>query len=199
VDTLLGLSADPTHKPKSGPIPVIDTSSDEIHKLEAEAAALKDRLDDVTAKLLKAIAGKEPRPHIQALEGSPPRFRPRRVLIIEDENDARDFLKNLVSRLGHVVEVAENGVDGLAKFQTFRPEVALIDLGLPGLDGYSVARQVRAAMGKEVPLLVAYTAYAGGAIRAAALAAGFDRHVLKPIAIDELMFLLQPQRSDVLT
>ena len=66
----------------------------------------------------------------------------RRVLIVEDGLDARESLRLLLEHAGHVVETAEDGATGLAKLHAFRPDVALIDIGLPGLDGYAVARQL---------------------------------------------------------
>jgi PAS domain S-box-containing protein len=106
---------------------------------------------------------------------------PRRVLIVEDGADARESLRLLLEHAGHVVETAEDGPTGLAKLQAFRPEVALIDIGLPGLDGYALARLARERPETSGIRLVAVTGYGQAGDRQRALAAGFDQHVTKPV------------------
>jgi CheY-like chemotaxis protein len=102
------------------------------------------------------------------------------VLVIEDNRDLRDSLKTLIGLLGHRVEVAADGVEGLKKALELRPRVALIDIGLPRLDGYQVARRLRAAFARDA-VLVAYTAYGDPEDRLRALEAGFDLHLVKPL------------------
>ena len=103
----------------------------------------------------------------------------KRILLVEDTEDARNTLKELLESLGHQVTMAAEGNDGAAKALELLPDVALIDVGLPGIDGYEVARRVRAAeAGKEL-FLVALTGYGGSEERAKAEAAGFDLHVTK--------------------
>jgi PAS domain S-box-containing protein len=109
-----------------------------------------------------------------------PRGR-RRVLIIEDSADARDTLRLLLELAGHIVETSEDGPRGLAKLHTFRPEIALIDLGLPGIDGYTLARLARSQPETRDIRLVAVTGYGEPADQRRALAAGFDMHVTKPV------------------
>jgi two-component system, sensor histidine kinase len=106
---------------------------------------------------------------------------PRRVLIVEDHADAREMLKILLQSSGHIVETSEDGLDGLAKLESFRPDVALIDVGLPGIDGYTLARRARHRAETRGVRLVALTGYGQAEDRAKALAAGFDRHVTKPV------------------
>ncbi len=108
----------------------------------------------------------------------PPR---RRVLVVEDSVDARQSLQMLLELAGHVVETSEDGPSGLAKLDQFRPEVALIDLGLPGIDGYTLARMARDNPQTRAIRLVAVTGYGQAEDRARALAAGFDLHVTKPV------------------
>ena len=67
----------------------------------------------------------------------------QRILVVEDEKDVREMLKFVLESEGHEVSIADSGVEGLAKFGSFRPDVALVDIGLPGMDGYEVARQAR--------------------------------------------------------
>jgi CheY-like chemotaxis protein len=111
------------------------------------------------------------------------------VLIVEDNADGRETLKTLLKLQGHVVETAEDGLGGVALALANRPQVALIDLGLPGLDGYEVARQIRAALGDQV-YLVALTGFGQDEDRRRTLDAGFDAHLLKPVDLDELSRLL---------
>jgi PAS domain S-box-containing protein len=113
----------------------------------------------------------------------------RHILIVEDNADARDMLAKLLSLLGHRVEVAANGPDGVEKALALRPQVALIDLGLPGMDGVEVVRAVRAALGDAIRL-VALTGHAGEENRRRALQAGFDAHLAKPVELDDLTKLL---------
>ncbi len=107
------------------------------------------------------------------------------ILIIEDNADARETLATLLRMLGHRTETAATGADGVASALACRPEVVLIDLGLPVLDGFEVARQVRAALGDAV-LLVALTGHALEEDRRRATEAGFDAHLPKPVDMDEL-------------
>ena len=102
-----------------------------------------------------------------------------RILLVEDNGDARQMLQMLLILAGHEVDSAANGVTGLEKAIRNRPDVVVIDLGLPGLDGYEVARRLRAE-GAAVGL-VALTGYGQPGDREKALAAGFDAHVVKPV------------------
>jgi DNA-binding response OmpR family regulator len=119
----------------------------------------------------------------------------RKVLVIEDNSDAQQVMKDLLELWGHDVACASDGVSGVNEVWSFAPEVALIDIGLPGIDGYEVARQVRAKpAGKDV-LLVALTGYGAPEQRTAAIEAGFDLHLVKPVDPERLATLLrQPPR-----
>jgi PAS domain S-box-containing protein len=115
---------------------------------------------------------------------------PRRVLVVEDSPDARQSLRLLLELAGHHVETCEDGPSGLAKLGAFQPDVALIDLGLPGMDGYAVARELRRRPDTRAIRLVAVTGYGQADDRRRALAAGFDQHVTKPVdatMLDELL------------
>lgn len=115
----------------------------------------------------------------------------RRVLIVEDNQDARDALKCLLELWGHEVTVASDGATGIQSALTQRPDVALVDLGLPTVDGYEVARQVRSALSASAPLMIALTGYGAPEQRAQALSAGFDLHIVKPVDPDRLANLLE--------
>jgi two-component system, sensor histidine kinase len=102
-----------------------------------------------------------------------------RILLIEDNADARQMLQMLLVLAGHEVDSAGDGLSGLDQARRGRPDVVVIDLGLPGLDGYEVARRLRAD-GTDVGL-IALTGYGQPGDRDRALAAGFDAHVVKPV------------------
>ena len=109
----------------------------------------------------------------------------RRVLIIEDQPDARRALQRLLQLWGHHVDVAEDGIRGVETAATCAPDVAFVDVGLPGLDGYEVARRIRATLGDRVKL-IALTGYGQPEDRERALSAGFDLHLVKPVDRDQL-------------
>ncbi|HYF48283.1 MAG TPA: PAS domain S-box protein [Planctomycetota bacterium] len=108
-----------------------------------------------------------------------------RVLVVEDNADSRESLETLLSAWGHTVETAADGNEGVRKGIWFRPDIALVDLGLPGIDGYEVARQMREQLGQNV-MLVALTGYGQPEDRRRAKEAGFDLHLVKPANIEEL-------------
>jgi signal transduction histidine kinase/CheY-like chemotaxis protein len=120
----------------------------------------------------------------------PPTPGSRLILIIEDNADNRQTLQKVLKLLGHRVEAAEDGERGLEKLLALHPEVALVDIGLPGLDGYQVARRVRSEPGGRDVFLIALTGYGQPEDRRRALAAGFDDHLAKPVDLDQLALLL---------
>ena len=109
----------------------------------------------------------------------------RHVLVIEDNADARDMLRMALELDGHRVETAADGTSGVERALRTTPEVVIIDLGLPGLDGYAVARRLRAALGDRVTL-VALTGYGQREDRRRTSEAGFDAHLVKPVEPDVL-------------
>jgi two-component system, sensor histidine kinase len=113
------------------------------------------------------------------MPAEPASVRSRRILLIEDNADAREALRALLELDGHEVEEAAEGLEGLQIAQTKRPEIALIDIGLPGVDGYEVARRVR-ALGHPITL-IALTGYGQPEDRRRAHEAGFDAHLVKPV------------------
>jgi PAS domain S-box-containing protein len=114
----------------------------------------------------------------------------RRVLVIEDNVDAADSLREVLAFGQHEVEVAYNGPEGLAKARGFRPDVVLCDIGLPGMDGYEVARAFRADDALKGTFLVALTGYALPEDLERAQAAGFGRHLAKPPSLETLERML---------
>jgi CheY-like chemotaxis protein len=118
---------------------------------------------------------------------------PLRVVVVEDQDDVRDALVALLEGWGHRVEAAADGAGAVELIVGSRPDVALVDIGLPGLDGYSVARRVRAELGPGSPRLVALTGFGRDEDRDRARRAGFDTHLTKPAGPKELRRVL---RSD---
>jgi PAS domain S-box-containing protein len=114
----------------------------------------------------------------------------RRVLVIEDNADLRDSLLILLEMLGHTVMAASDGSAGVTLARRERPEVALIDIGLPDMDGYAVARVLRSDPTLGDTRLIALSGYVTPEHRERALAAGFDRHLPKPVDVDELQRVL---------
>ncbi len=114
----------------------------------------------------------------------------RRVLVIEDNVDGADSLREVLQLDGHEVTVAYNGPAGLAKARSFRPEVVLCDIGLPGMDGYDVARAFRADEALKDVFLVALSGYALPDDLQRAREAGFERHIAKPPSIEQIAQVL---------
>ncbi|HET6410823.1 MAG TPA: ATP-binding protein [Anaeromyxobacter sp.] len=115
---------------------------------------------------------------------SPVRVPRRRVLVVEDNLDAAETLRELLLTWEHEVEVAHDGIEAVARAHDFRPEVVLCDLGLPRLDGYEVARALRADPSLVGTYLVAVTGYASADDQRRAVEAGFNRHLAKPVPVD---------------
>lgn len=121
---------------------------------------------------------------------------PRHILIVEDHKDGREMLRLVLELWGHQVEVAVDGREGVEKALTAPPEIALVDIGLPQLDGYQVAQRLRNELGSRI-FLIACTAYGSPDDRRRAMEAGFDLHMRKPVDLDLLAQWLG-QRSDTL-
>jgi two-component system, chemotaxis family, CheB/CheR fusion protein len=116
-----------------------------------------------------------------------------KVLIVEDIADTRNILRRLLSLDGHDVREAADGHDGLNQLLANPPDVALIDVGLPGINGYEVARCARQQASLAKVRLVALTGYGRPEDRKAVLAAGFDEHLVKPVSPSELASVLRPR------
>jgi signal transduction histidine kinase/CheY-like chemotaxis protein len=120
----------------------------------------------------------------------PPAFPRRRILVVDDNRDAADTLGELLSALGATVSVAHSGRAALDLFSSFAPDTVLLDIGMPEIDGYEVARRIRALTAHRVVLLIALTGWGQEHDQQRSLAAGFDHHVVKPPDVDRLRELL---------
>jgi signal transduction histidine kinase/ActR/RegA family two-component response regulator len=145
--------------------------------------------------LLPRAQFSEPDPPIAAAQ---PSHSASSMLVVDDNVDAAQMLSMVFQELGYQVETAYDGPGAVAAFDRHRPPIVLCDIGLPGLNGYEVAKRIRHAQGGPgaAALLIAITGYNSAADRAAALAAGFDHHLAKPVNFDELLALVVAHEMD---
>ncbi|WP_181969931.1 CheR family methyltransferase [Paraburkholderia sp. DHOC27] len=120
---------------------------------------------------------------------------PRRILIVDDNADAAESSAMLLRLDNHEVEVAVDGPTALVRASEFRPDVVLLDIGLPGMDGYEVARRLRAASGFAHVMLIAHSGYAGDEHLQRVKQAGFDHHLIKPANIARLNELIASSKD----
>jgi CheY-like chemotaxis protein/two-component sensor histidine kinase len=127
--------------------------------------------------------------------GPPKEGTARKILIIEDNEDNRNTLRALLACMGHEVDVAQDGMLGIERARAFQPEVALIDIGLPGLNGYRVAETLRTEPWGDRMVLIALTGYGQSEDRRRAFEAGFDAHLVKPVSFENLLSILDTART----
>jgi two-component system, chemotaxis family, CheB/CheR fusion protein len=118
-----------------------------------------------------------------------------RIVVVEDNDDSRTMLESLLHLDGYDVRTARDGQEGLKAIIESQPAVAFVDIGLPVLDGYQVARQVRFRSELRTVYLVALTGYGRAEDRQAVLDAGFDEHLVKPLRSQELVRVLERVRT----
>ena len=129
-----------------------------------------------------------------AAAAAPSAPSPRRIVLVEDSHDSRDMLRFLLEHAGHEVHEAEDGPRGVEAIVAIKPDIALVDVGLPGIDGYEVARRVRAQVGAGVRL-VALTGYGLPEDHRRSQEAGFDAHLVKPVDPARLAALIEAPRA----
>jgi DNA-binding response OmpR family regulator len=132
---------------------------------------------------------------VQTEDAGNARSRGRRVLIVDDNRDAADSLALLLGLEGHEARVAYAGRPAIEVAHEFKPEVAILDLGLPDLSGYDVARLLRQDPALARVELIALTGWGQEEHRRRALEAGFDHHVTKPVDLEQLGHLLGGPRA----
>jgi len=115
----------------------------------------------------------------------------RRILVVDDNVDAGEILADLLRTLGHEVAIAYDGPQALIALESFDADVAVLDIGLPVMDGYELAGLIRQGARKPVPRLLALTGYGQPEDVARSLAAGFDEHFVKPVSIESLIEVLK--------
>ena len=126
--------------------------------------------------------------------GAPAGAHHQRILIVEDNADNREMMRILLESSGHVIHEAADGVSGVELAVQLEPDVVLIDIGLPGIDGYQVARQIRAKL-RDRSRLIALSGYGQQRDRQQAFDAGFDDHLLKPVDPAHLLTVLSAARA----
>ena len=112
---------------------------------------------------------------------------PKRVLIVDDNDDAADLVAELLQIYGYSVRTAYSGAEGINEAFAFMPHLVLLDLGMPGMDGFAVATVLRNTADYQQPYLVAYTAWNDVATKNRVMASGFDRHMTKPANFQEIV------------
>jgi CheY-like chemotaxis protein len=105
----------------------------------------------------------------------------RKILVVDDNRDAADTLGMLLDFLGYETRTAYDGQEAVGMASAYRPDLVILDINMPVMDGYEAARSLRNARGTERAVLIALTARAAPEDRAAAMQAGFDYHVVKPV------------------
>lgn len=123
---------------------------------------------------------------------------PKRILVVDDLHDSAMSLALVLQRMGHTAEFVTDPRQALEVARRLRPELIFLDIGMPGIDGYSLARMMREEFGFDALRLVALTAWGGDEDRAESRRAGFDAHVTKPVdptTIDSILNTIFPERA----
>jgi two-component system, sensor histidine kinase len=126
-------------------------------------------------------------PDVQQIAASPR----RRLLVVDDNRDFTDTMAILLEAIGHEVRTAYDGREVATIVADFKPQVVLLDIGLPGIDGYELARRLRASPQYSGAALIAVSGYGQQADRTRAQEAGFDHHLVKPVDPDKLAKLIE--------
>jgi CheY-like chemotaxis protein len=125
---------------------------------------------------------------------------PERILVVDDNRDAADSLARLIQSFGHDVRAVYDGFTALDETTSFQPDMALVDIGMPGIDGYETVRQLRERRGNVHLIVVAVTAWARDEDKHRAYESGFDLHIPKPMTVEtlrELLRLLDPTHEEL--
>jgi signal transduction histidine kinase/ActR/RegA family two-component response regulator len=139
---------------------------------------------------IPALELEAPAPARRSAAGSARAARSRRVLVVDDNRDFATSLASVLQTMGHEVRVEHDGLAGLAAGESFRPHIAFLDIGMPGLNGYELAKRLRALPATAASILVAVTGWGQPNDLQRAKDAGFDEHMVKPLEIDRLEALL---------
>ena len=127
----------------------------------------------------------------------PPELPHRRILVVDDLHESAQTLARMLRAIGQEVATAHDGQTALAHISEHKPEVVFLDIAMPGMNGYEVARRIRASNAIEAPILIALTGYGQDDDRRRAREAGFDFHLTKPTSIEQLTSFLSRASSAV--
>jgi PAS domain S-box-containing protein len=119
--------------------------------------------------------------------------RPQRVLVVDDNDDAAVMLAEVLQSVGHQVETAGDAAEAMRVVRRFQPEVAILDIGLPVMDGYTLAVRLREEHGPAAPRMIAVTGYGQQTDRERSLNSGFSAHLVKPVDVQTLMDLIDEE------
>ena len=162
----------------------------EMHGGRVEAASAGPGLGSAFTIRLPRLAVEAAEPETVPVPAAAPPGPARRILVVDDHQDSTDSLALFLRLRGHEVRTAHDGPSALEEIERYHPDVVFLDLGLPGMSGYDVARRVRTMNGPGSPRLVALTGYGTDADRQKTRDAGFDVHLAKPVdprAVDALL------------
>ena len=130
--------------------------------------------------------------HDKLTADSPPEERKQlRILMVEDDHDTVETFALLLTAQGHEVRYAFDGPTGLEMARSWAPDAVLLDIGLPGMNGYELARRLHAESGNRRPFLIAITAYGDDQSRLCSEKVGIDLHLVKPVEIEDLQMVLE--------
>lgn len=117
-------------------------------------------------------------------------FPPKRILVVDDNRDAADLTAQLLELHGHVAVAVYGGRQGIQAAVDFAPDVVLLDLGMPEVDGFAVANALRRMPALQQPALIAYTAWNDAETRQRTRAEGFDQHMVKPAKFEDILAMV---------
>jgi CheY-like chemotaxis protein len=149
------------------------------------------------AALSKALATKQPSKHFAMAEFSAPSTLC--ILVVDDDLDTLRVLAVLLGRLGHTVHTAPHGTGALEQIEYLQPDLVFVDLAIPDMDGFEVAKRIRHKPRLAETKIVAISGYGDAKHRQRALVLGFDGYLLKPIALAELEGMINSTRMALLT
>ncbi len=167
----------------------------EMHGGTVRAASAGPGKGSTFEMRLALVDGARPR-RSRTPDGTSPIERPLRAVVCDDAPDLRDLVADLLRLRGHEVTAVEDGPTAVDIVCREKPDVALIDIGLPEMDGYEVARQIRQRLTDAKPRLIAMTGYGQASDRATAFEAGFDAHIVKPASADKILRALYGSPED---
>jgi CheY-like chemotaxis protein len=186
-------------KPAEPPPATEAATAQELVQLRQELVATREYLQsmveqqDAANEELRSLATAPREPIAKAGPGAPQDTptTSRRILVVDDNRDQVESLAILLRLMGHEVRVAENGPQTLQAAAEFAPEVFLLDIGLPGLNGYEVARRIREQPKLRSALIIAQTGWGQEDDRRRSHEAGFDYHLVKPVSLDAIEKILR--------
>ncbi|WP_437791162.1 PAS domain-containing hybrid sensor histidine kinase/response regulator [Sorangium sp. So ce693] len=154
------------------------------------------RGSEFTVRLPAAAAPPSAAPEARPPQSRPPQARRRRVLVVDDNRDGAELIAEMLSKSGHEVRIAHDASRALSLVDAFRPQIAILDIGLPVMDGYTLGRELHTRLQDAPPILIALSGYGQDSDKRSSDAAGFRLHLVKPIDARVLVPLLDGLPDD---